>query len=193
VGLLFVMALVPSVSFAQTTSDTTSTVARHDRMPASLSAGTFDGRTVRVTLGSRALVCRSPQLVPAGITLPPSAPGGHGYSPPTLLSWKDVERIDVRGNSAQKGAILGGFTVGLLAAALGAAVASDPFLGNGTDAGGVIAFTMAGALSGAVVGALLGSSIPSWKTVYLRDTVQVGPRSVALPVEIRRPARGGTP
>jgi hypothetical protein len=85
-----------------------------------------------------------------------------------MLPWKEVERIDVRGNAAGKGAIIGAVTAGLLAIALAAAVASDPFLAGGADAGGIIAFGAVGTLGGAVVGALVGSSIPSWKNVYRR-------------------------
>lgn len=168
VVLLLVATLLPSMSLAQSTRDTASIGAPNDRMPTSLSLGTFEGRTVRVTLDSRTLVCRSPRFTPAGIALSPSAPGGPGSAPPALLPWKDVERIDVRGNSARTGAVIGAVAVGLLATAVGAAVASDPFLGKGSNAGGVLALTAAGTLSGAVLGALLGSSIPSWRNVCRR-------------------------
>jgi len=160
VVLLLVATLVPTVSLAQSTSDTTSIGALYDRMPPSLSLSTPEGRTIRVMLGSRTLVCHSPRFTPAGIGLSPSGPGGPGYSMPTLLPWKEVDRIDVRGNSVRTGAVIG--TV-----AVGAAVASDPFLGKGSNAGGVLALTAMGAVTGA--GALVGSSIPSWKNVYRRD------------------------
>jgi hypothetical protein len=81
-------------------------------------------------LDSRTLVCRSPRFTPSGIALTPTVPGGPGYSPPALLPWNEVARIDVRGNSMRTGAIVGGVAVGLLATAVGVMVASDPFLGG---------------------------------------------------------------
>lgn len=187
VVLWIVALLAPAMSLAGSAGDSASIGGPHERMPPSLSPGAFEGRTVRVTLGSRTLVGASPRLTPEGITLPASAPGGSGYSAPALLPWKDVERIDVRENSTRTGAILGGVTAGLLAAALVAAVASDPFLGGNADPGGMIAFTAAGAAGGAVVGALLGSAIPRWRTVYRRDA----------PAEARiggsAPSRGSRP
>lgn len=136
--------------------------------PSPLPPAPPEGRTVRLVLGSRTLVCRSPRFTPAGIALSPSAPGGPGYSTPAPLPWKDVDRIDVRGNSALTGAIIGAVAVGLFATAVGAAVASDPFLGEGSGGGEVLALTVMGAVTGAGAGALVGWSIPSWRNVYRR-------------------------
>jgi hypothetical protein len=57
----------------------------------------------------------------------------------------------------------------LVATAVGAEVASDSFLGKGSNAAGVLALAAMGAVTGAGAGALVGSSIPSWKSVYRRD------------------------
>lgn len=139
-----------------------------ESLPPSLMPRIPEGRPVRLVLDSRTLVCRSPRFTPAGIALPSPAPGGPGYSTPTLLPWEDVARIDVRGSSALTGAILGAAAVGLFATAFGAAVASDPFLGG--DGGDVLVLTAVGVATGAGAGALIGSAIPSWKTVYRRGS-----------------------
>lgn len=166
--LLLVAILVPSASAAQSASGSTLVGAPYDRMPPSLVPRIPEGRTVRLVLDSRTLVCRSPRFTPAGIALPPSVPGGPGYSPPDLLPWREVERIDVRGNSARTGAIIGAVAVGLFATAVGAAVASDPFLGEGAGAGEVLVLSVMGTVTGAAAGALVGLSIPSWRNVYRR-------------------------
>ena len=83
--------------------------------------------------------------------------------------WSEIDRIDLRQHSARRGAVVGGVSVGLLSIALGALVASDPFLGSGGSNGGEIAAVGAiGALTGAGVGALIGTFIPRWATIYRR-------------------------
>ena len=170
VVLLLLVILLPSVSLARSPSDSTATGKSDEQMPPALLPSTAEGRTVRVVLGARTLVCQSPRFTPAGIALPPGTAGTPGGTAPALLPWQEVDRIDVRGNSALTGAIIGGGAVALLAAAAGTAVASDEFLGQDTGAGDVLALTMMGAATGAVAGALVGLLVPSWKNVYRRGS-----------------------
>jgi hypothetical protein len=170
--VVLVAAAMSSMSRAESTSDTTAIRVPSDPMPSSLRTEACEGRTIRVRLGARTLVCRAPEFTPAGIVpveiAPTSGSGGPGYHPPAPLPWRDIERIEVRGNSAATGATIGAVTCGLLGLAIGGAIAADPFLGSGFSGGNMVLIIGTTAVGGAGAGALVGWALPRWKVVYRR-------------------------
>jgi hypothetical protein len=172
VGYLAIALLISSSisppSIRAEPSDTDSTLRPpDDSMLQFLARRIPEGRTVRVVLHSGTRVFRASMFTPAGIAMARSSPGA-ADSVPTLLPWRDVERIDVRVGSSRRGAIVGGVALGLFGAVIGGAIASDPFFssGGGSDIAAIAALTAIGVAGGAGAGALIGWPIPHWKHVY---------------------------
>jgi hypothetical protein len=90
------------------------------------------------------------------------------------LTWRQIDRVDMRGASAGRGALRGavvvGTTTGVLGALLGAAVASisgESSTGSAALAGAGLGVGFGGAV-GALFGAAIGAGVPSWHNVYER-------------------------
>ena len=94
--------------------------------------------------------------------------GGHSSSavPTGLVRWDQIDRIEKRGGSARKGALVGALMTGLLGGSL--AAAANAYGGGSNDAGAFAAGAAVGGALGAGVGALLGAPIPAWHLVYER-------------------------
>ena len=115
--------------------------------------GSFEARGSDVTLqGIRAVA--------------PSEAGGPGSS---LVSWSEIQKVQVRGNAAGKGALIGGTTLAVIGLGL-AVVVSTVSIGFGPppdpSATKFVAITFGFATAGAVVGGMVGALTPSWKTVH---------------------------
>lgn len=104
------------------------------------------------------------------------AAGLHGLRPnmasgrieplPEVVPWSRIHSVDRRGNSAGRGALVGGLGLGIMGAIVGAA-AGGGLGGTGADAAGgaAVGAGVCGAL-GATLGALIGAPIPRWHNVY---------------------------
>ena len=83
-----------------------------------------------------------------------------------------IVRIQVRGNSAGTGALIGagiGFVGGLVSMiALTSALCSDG-LGCSNEGGGTAMVTLRTTFGGALLGALIGSQTKKWVTIYPED------------------------
>jgi hypothetical protein len=80
-----------------------------------------------------------------------------------VLPWPDIQRIERRGNSASRGAVIGGGTflvLSLLSLAESCSPSAELVCGVGTG------LTVLAIPVGAGVGALIGLAIPRWKSVY---------------------------
>ena len=80
------------------------------------------------------------------------------------LSLSDISEIQVRGNAACTGAIVGAAIFGGIFLTGGIAMTSDPWFDAGPKE--VLALTLTGAALGALPGALIGAAVGKWKTVY---------------------------
>ena len=81
-----------------------------------------------------------------------------------VLPWLDIQRIERRGNSASRGAIIGGSTFLVLTVLT---LLSEDCTAAGEMVCGVAAGAAVVAIPvGAGLGALIGLAIPRWKTVY---------------------------
>lgn len=91
---------------------------------------------------------------------------------PQELGWDRIGRIERRGNSAGRGALVGGLPLATLGFIIGlaAVAASDPTGGETTASLEVVGGGLAGAVIagsvGAAVGGLIGCAIPRWHVVY---------------------------
>jgi hypothetical protein len=99
---------------------------------------------------------------------------GHGQrrgaetAPPQLISWGQIDRIEVRGGSALKGAAVGGAAFAVLGALVGmAAVAATPDA-NASVGEGALVGALYVAPVGIVIGGLSGMATRRWVTVYQR-------------------------
>src|SRR6185503_597297 len=81
-----------------------------------------------------------------------------------LTSWSEIERIDARGASPMRGAVVGGIVGAGAGVGLGfvAALANEGS-GGVQDFVGIVALS---SLAGALVGAVIGSTFPGWHEVY---------------------------
>ncbi len=96
-------------------------------------------------------------------------PGTTSLALPRSLSLETINRIQVRGNAAGTGALVGG-GVGLLGGlamslALTSTLCNDA-LGCSNAVGGTVVITLGAAVGGTLLGALIGSTIKKWKTIY---------------------------
>jgi hypothetical protein len=86
-----------------------------------------------------------------------------------LVSWSEIQRVQVCGSAVGQGAKIGGVTGGLIGLGL-AAIASTVSFGLGTSdepsAGDFVAVTCIFAGGGAMVGGMVGALTPKWKTVH---------------------------
>ena len=98
--------------------------------------------------------------------LRPSLASGPVASLPDVVPWSRIESVDKRGNSAGRGALVGGLGLGLMGAVVGAA-AGGGLGGTNSDAavGAGVCAAVGGAI-GAGLGALIGAPIPRWHNVY---------------------------
>ena len=117
--------------------------------------------------GTRYLV--QPQL--SGRSFAYAAIEPDSLTAPLMLD--SIERIQVRGNAAGKGALIGagiGFVGGLASmTAMTSALCHDG-LGCSNEGGGTAMVTLATTVGGALLGALIGSVTKRWVTVYPEDT-----------------------
>lgn len=139
-------------------------------------------RTVQRLRRNQLLRIRGPLGEFEGFVVRAGADGLHGLRPrgneagrtpwPRDIGWDRIGRIDRRGNSAGRGAVVGatplavmGFVVGLAVGAGGGIGGS----GSGTN-GDVLALGLivagVGGSVGAVLGGLIGCAIPRWHRVY---------------------------
>jgi len=88
---------------------------------------------------------------------------------PRLISWDQVDRIEMRGGSAVKGALIGGASFAVLGALVGmAAVAATPGGADVTVAEGGLVGALYVAPVGIVIGGLSGMAARRWVVVYRR-------------------------
>ena len=167
-ALLIIACLSPAVLPARSSGADSTFRPPDESTLRFLSRSIPEGKTARVTLRSGTRTFGSPLFTPAGVTMSRSAQSAATDSALSLRPWQEVKRIDVRGYSARRGAAGGGVVVGLFAAGLAVAVASDPVLGNrnGNNFGPIFGVTALGVMTGAGIGALVGTLIPRWKRVY---------------------------
>ena len=81
----------------------------------------------------------------------------------TLTSWPQIQRIDARGGSPTRGALVGAVVGAGTGAVLGV------FMAMSDDSGGwsvLIGSTALFATAGALAGATVGSLFPGWQKVY---------------------------
>lgn len=90
-----------------------------------------------------------------------------GSTPAGLVPWSRIQRVEVRGGSAGKGAVAGGVLFGALGGMVGAAAVT---VANGSETASTafIEGALVGGACGAVLGGLMGAAIPGWHRVYGR-------------------------
>jgi hypothetical protein len=87
--------------------------------------------------------------------------------PKGLVTWDRIHRVEKRGSSMGKGAVIGGVAIGCLGGAVAAAAVT---VADGSETPGTAFFeglVVTGAV-GAVLGGLIGAAIPGWHLVYRR-------------------------
>ncbi|HET9328779.1 MAG TPA: hypothetical protein VFQ05_18590 [Candidatus Eisenbacteria bacterium] len=156
IGLVFVGVLAAHPGLAQVQAANPS--APDPRTLAYLQSLFSEGRLARVrSLGAQRIVA-GPGFTSEGMRDVDSS------GVVTITSWDAIERIDARGGSPGRGAMIGGI-VGLGA---GVAIMFLTAMGDETSrsasslVGGILVFTGTGAATGALVGALF----PGWQKVY---------------------------
>jgi hypothetical protein len=104
--------------------------------------------------------------------LEPTRDSGSIPRPPDVIPWTRILQVERHVGSSGKGALIGGSSLALAGAIMGAAVVAGGGIGGtGSGSGGEILGGLAlGALSGGAIGALLGAAIgtpfPRWSIVY---------------------------
>jgi hypothetical protein len=90
-----------------------------------------------------------------------------GSAPAGLVTWDRIDRVEVRGGSARKGAVAGGLILGTLGGLVGAAAVA---VADGTESSSTafVEGALVGGACGAVLGGLLCAAIPGWHLVYRR-------------------------
>lgn len=137
------------------------------------------------------------RVTPAGLEqLRPDPDVGRSPELPALVTWDRIDRVEMHGTWAGRGAAAGGVTVGALGGLAGLAIVGA--LG-GSDAetfGGLALGASVGGAVGALFGGLAGSVAPRWNPVYERRATRPGPRRGARPRLLPRPRsrpRSGPP
>lgn len=86
-----------------------------------------------------------------------------------LVSWSEIQQVQVRGSAAGQGAKIGGATLGLIGLGLAVIVSTVDFgFGPPHDPSATefVAVTFGFAGTGALVGGAIGALTPKWKTVH---------------------------
>jgi len=94
---------------------------------------------------------------------------GTSVTPPPRISWDQVDRVEIRGGSALRGALAGGVATGAFGALLGmAAVAVSSTTSATVGEGAALGFVYLAPV-GVVIGGLSGAAIRRWVPVYKRS------------------------
>ena len=93
---------------------------------------------------------------------------GTDATPPTRITWDQVDRIEMRGGSALRGAAMGGATFGALGVLLGMVVVAVTDGSNGDVAQGAVYGVLLTAPVGIAIGGLRGSAVRRWVIEYQR-------------------------
>jgi len=94
---------------------------------------------------------------------------GADTMPPRLISWDQIDRIEMRGGSAMRGAVGLGVSFGIVGALLGMLVVAGTQDANASVAEGALVGALYVAPVGIVIGGVGGLAVRRWVTVYRRS------------------------